>query len=83
MKITLIPDIECALTERAHRQGTTPEILALESLRKQFVPTAPSDDQTMTQGTLADFLADHLGVISSSEHVPGGANMSQRDLKPH
>ena len=29
-----------------------------------------------TQGTLADFLQEHIGILHSSEHVPGGARMS-------
>ena len=28
------------------------------------------------QGTLADFLQGHIGILYSSEHVPGGAGMS-------
>ena len=27
--------------------------------------------------TLADYLKDHIGVIDSGEHVPGGAHMSE------
>lgn len=37
MTITLTPDIESALTERAQKQGTEPEALALERLRAEFV----------------------------------------------
>ena len=29
-----------------------------------------------SQGTLADFLQGHIGILHSSEHVPGGARMS-------
>lgn len=29
------------------------------------------------QGTLADFLRRHIGVLHSGEHVPGGARMSE------
>jgi hypothetical protein len=35
--ISLPSDIEGPLTAEAQRQGTTPELLALESLRKLFV----------------------------------------------
>ena len=33
---------------------------------------APSE----TQGTLADFLQGHIGILHSSEYMPGGARMS-------
>ena len=77
MTITLTPDIEHALVDQARKQRTTPEQLALESLRERFV--APVEEGAPTDGaeTLADYLADHIGVIHSSEHVPGGARMSE------
>src|SRR6476620_1526447 len=84
MEITLTPDIERALLEQALRRGTTPEQLALESLRQQFVPPAHNeqnepvvDAQGEGQGTLADFRADFIGVLHSSEHISGGARMSE------
>jgi|FLYL01.1.fsa_nt_gi hypothetical protein len=76
MKITLTPEIERALLERARRQGTTVERLALDSLREQFVTSSPS---TSTTDTLADFLKDHLGVLHSSESTPDGARWSEAD----
>ena len=39
MTITLTPDIEHALVDKAKKQGTTPEQLALESLRERFGDT--------------------------------------------
>jgi hypothetical protein len=77
MEILLTPEIAAALTEQARRQGTTPEQLALTALRERFVIPTPSDGPAEGQATLADYLADHLGVLSSSEQVPGGAQMSQ------
>lgn len=87
MEITLTPDIEQALQEQARQHGTTPEQLALDSLRQQFVHTAPSsqpqngktqgDDVTQYEGTLADLLADYIGVLHSGEYVEGGARMSE------
>lgn len=48
MVITLSPELEAALTERARRQGTAPETLALDALRERFLtpPTAlqPQDE---------------------------------------
>lgn len=81
MDITLTPDIEQALMEQAHRQGITPEQLALESLRRQFVPAAPPELPAEPQGTLADFLAGSIGVLHSGEHIPGGAKMSEQPGK--
>ena len=76
MIITLTPDIEKALSEHSRRQGTTPEQLALESLRRQFV-THPGKRVGELHGTLADFLADSIGVLHSNEYIPGGAKMSE------
>ena len=77
MTITLTPDIENALVEQAKVHGTTPENLALESLRERFVASCEESAPTDGAETLADYLADHIGVIHSSEHVPGGARMSE------
>ncbi len=77
MEITLTPDIEQALREQAERRGTTPEQLAIESLRQQFVHPTQSERPAEGQRTLADFLGDSIGVLHSHEHVPGGARMSE------
>jgi hypothetical protein len=76
MEIILTPEIERALLEQAQQQGTTPEELALESLRRQFVRSAQSKDSPETYNTLADFLAGYIGILHSSEHVSGGVRMS-------
>lgn len=77
MIITLTPDIEQALAAEARRLGRTPEQPALDSLRERFL--APESDRppAEAQATLADFLCGHLGVLHSSEHVPGGARLSE------
>ena len=72
MVITLTPDLENALAERARKLGTTPEALALASLRERFAPAPPPK----LQGTMADYLKDFIGVLHSSEFVKGGAQMS-------
>lgn len=77
MEITLTPDIEQALLEQARQRGTTPEELALESLRRQFVTPEQAQELVEAQGTLADLLGDSIGVLHSHEHVPGGARMSK------
>ncbi len=75
MTLTLTSEIEKALAEAASRHGTTPEGLALDCLRERFVPPTGGGKAESAE-TLADFLAGHLGVLASSEHVPGGANLS-------
>ena len=77
MIITLPPDIEQVLVEHARKQGTTPELLALDSLRERFIPSSSSDSSAESEGTLADFLGKHIGVLHSSKHIPGGAHMSE------
>ena len=77
MEITLPFDIENALTKQAWRQGTTPEMLALNALQERFVSSMEIETPIEKEETLADFLAGHIGVLSSSEHVPGGARMSK------
>jgi hypothetical protein len=77
MEITLTPDIEQALLEQARQRGTTPEELALESLRRQFVTSEQAQELVEAQGTLADLLGDSIAVLHSHEHVPGGARMSE------
>jgi len=76
MEITLTDDIEKALVIRAKERGTTPEQLALETLRQQFVPPSPRENSANGQGTLADILSDSIGVLHSHEHVPEGARLS-------
>ena len=77
MNIILPPDIEQAVVEHAREQGTTPELLILDSLRERFLPSPPLDRLTEGEETLADFLGPHIGVLHSSEHIPGGARMSE------
>jgi hypothetical protein len=77
MIITLPPDIAHVLAERAYQQGTTPELLVVHSLRERFLPSVSNDSRVEREGTLADFLNGYIGVLHSSEHIPGGAQMSQ------
>ena len=37
--------------------------------------------ESHTERTLADFLSSHIGVLDSSEYVPGGARMSEASGK--
>ncbi len=73
--ITLPPEIEETVAQQARRQGTTTELLALDVLRRSFPPTDETPEGRI--GTsLFDLLKDHIGVIHSSEHVSGGAQMA-------
>ena len=75
MTITLPPDLVEVLTKEAARRGTTPEQLALDSLRDRFVPPAPP--APMPEGeTMADFFEGYVGTVNSSEFIPGGAQLS-------
>lgn len=75
MELTLTPDIENALKEQASQKGVTPQQLALQGLRKLFVPTVEELEKQLP--TLADFLNGYIGVIHSSEFVEGGAQLSE------
>jgi len=77
MNISLPPDIEQAVVEHAREQGTTPELLVIDSLRERFLLSPSLSAPTEGEGTLADFLSKHIGVLHSSEHIPGGARMSE------
>ncbi len=78
MEITLTGDIEKALLAEAKEHGTSPEQLALDSLRREFAYTLQgnnSSDGLSAQGsdgapgTLAEYLADYVGIVHSREHV--------------
>ena len=75
MELTLTPDIESAITKQADQKGVTPQQLALDGLRKLFVPSHEETDEKPS--TLADFLYGYIGVLRSSEFVEGGAQMSE------
>lgn len=65
MTITLPPEIEGPLADEARRQGTTAETLAVEALRKAFVPI---EMEPPTSGeSLYDRLAGFIGIIDSGD----------------
>jgi len=70
MTITLTPDIERAVKKRAERQGTTPELLALNDLRWLYAED-PTDGQAVEQPfagkTLADVLKGRTGTRASGQ----------------
>jgi hypothetical protein len=77
MDISVPPEIERVLVEEAHRLGTTPELLAVDSLRERFAPSVSEERSREGQETLADFLSGHIGVLHSSEFSVDGARMSE------
>lgn len=60
--ITLPPDLETRISEEASRRGTTPEVLALDGLRRLFPPVSGPT----AEATLLDFLQDHIGTLDGS-----------------
>lgn len=63
--ITLPPEVEGALAEEARKIGTTPELLAVDCLRKVFSPTL--DRKTLpAAASLYDFLDGYAGTISGT-----------------
>ena len=67
--LKLTPALQQAIDAEARREGTTVESLAATD--------QPSGAES-GGGTLADLLAEHIGVLDSGELVPGGARMSER-----
>ena len=63
--ITLPLEVEGQLLKEARKQGTTPELLALDCLRERFVPgrkQAPRNEEP----SLFDFLSEHIGAIDGT-----------------
>jgi hypothetical protein len=78
MVIKLTPDIEEALAKEAETLGTTVEQLALASLRERFVPKAFTERLPKQPQNLAEYLDGYVGILHSSEHMPGGARLSEK-----
>jgi hypothetical protein len=64
--ITLPADIEGPLAEEARRRGTTPELLALDTLRLRFAPPVVSPSEEQPVSNLADFLDGYVGLVEGS-----------------
>jgi hypothetical protein len=75
LTITLNSELESAIEKEAKQQGTTPELLAVDSLQKLYLPA--EIPATGGEVTLADYWAEYIGSVDSSEAVPGGANLSE------
>ena len=77
MRIDLPPELESALVTAARRQGTTPDLLAEAYLRERL-HVAHVADSGPEPKTLADFLADYVGVLGGDE-AAGTANNFAED----
>jgi len=79
--ITLPPELEQAVCERAQQQGTTPELYLLADLRDRYlleVPHAIETEIDQSEGeTMADFFAGYAGTVNSREIIPGGVHLSK------
>lgn len=78
--ITLPPEIEQSVARQAERQGTTTEVLALDTLRRNF-PLTEEPSAEKQAASLYDLLQEHIGVIQSSEVIPSGAQMATDSSK--
>lgn len=67
--ITLTPDIEARLIEQARQQGTTPELLALDGLRRLFAPEQDAAAGSPPGETLFDFLQGYVGTVGGTSEA--------------
>jgi hypothetical protein len=86
MNIRLTPEIEKVLGDLAEKQGTSIELLAIQTLRQRFLADEmQSLGRTMKRPhdakTLADLLCGYIGIIDSGEILKGGAQMSKNTGK--
>jgi len=63
--ITLPPEVEGPLAEEARKKGTTPELLAVDCLRKLFTPL-PEVGKPTEGETLFDFLSGYVGTVNGT-----------------
>ncbi len=73
--ITLPAEVEVPLEEEARKQGTTPELLAVDCLRNRFA-RQESAAKTDENESLLDFLSGYAGMISGT-----GEPLSERSGK--
>jgi hypothetical protein len=63
--ITLPPEVAEPLAEEARKKGTTPELLAVDCLRKLFTLSLTLEPSAAGE-TLFDFLVGYAGTISGT-----------------
>ena len=66
--IKIPPEIEVHLVEEARKRGITPEALALESLHRSFVSTAPKGDPGNV-GSLFEYLSGYIGTVDGASEA--------------
>lgn len=75
--ITLPPELEAVVSQRAQQQGTTPELYLLDQLRERYLPQNTHGLEDAADETLADFFVGYAGTVNSRELVSEGAHLSQ------
>ena len=78
MDLTLTADVENALSAQASLQGTTPEQLALDALRKMFVTNGTDSTMSSQPVPLLQLLDGFIGVLDSSE-LPKEKQLTSED----
>ena len=73
--LTLTPELEEAVLERAKLQGKSEENVALDVLKGEFL-ARPHQMMLPENATLADSLADYIGCIDTSEKYSEGSTNS-------
>ena len=70
LMLELAPEVQEALMAEAHRQGTTPELLAAEELRSRFTKPIANAEDTLRQALAR--LLDQAGTLEphSLAHTP-------------
>lgn len=78
MTIVLTPDVEQALADEAREKGTTPDALANSYLRGCLSLHGAETGFAGQPRNLAEFLADHIGVLSSVKDGVSNGDLSER-----
>ena len=79
MDIHLSPELEQRIAEAAEAAGTTSDDLAEKCLNELFPAEEPAQAHPNPDGhrSLADAIAPYIGVVHSSEFVPGGSDVHE------
>jgi hypothetical protein len=64
--IAIPAEIEGPLAEEARRRGTTPERLAVDTLRLRFAPPVASPSEEPPESNRTDFLAGYVRLVEGS-----------------
>lgn len=72
------PELERKLDESARRKGTTPGALVLTIVRNQLLAEEETESPNPAPRNLAEYLADHIGVLSSVKDGVSQGDLSER-----